>query len=113
MNIARACTIPAVTGAKLPAMLKRRPNGSGQVKVTFALPDSGECVSVVGDFNGWDPWASPLRRRSNGTRSVSVMLEKGKPYSFRYLAGGRFFDEAEADDWTPNGYGETHSVVVP
>ena len=94
-------------------MLKRRPQGTGKVKVTFALPDGGECVSVVGDFNGWDPWASPLRRRSNGTRSATVVLEQGRPYSFRYLAGGRFFDENEADGWSPNGYGETHSIVVP
>jgi 1,4-alpha-glucan branching enzyme len=95
-------------------MLKRRFDASGKVKVTFALPDSGEPVSVVGDFNGWDPSVSPMRRRSNGTRSVTVVLDPGKPYSFRYLAaGGRFFDESEADDWPPNGYGDTHSVIVP
>jgi 1,4-alpha-glucan branching enzyme len=100
-------------GAILPRMLKRRRNASGKVKVTFALPDSGECVSVVGDFNGWDPWVSPLRRRSNGTRSVTVALDRGRPYTFRYLSGGQFFDEAEADEWPPNGYGGTHSVIVP
>jgi hypothetical protein len=100
-------------GAMLPAMLKRRLDGSGKVKVTFALPDSGKCVSVVGDFNGWDPWASPLRRRSNGTRSVTVTLERGKPYTFRYLADGTFFDETDADGWSPNGYGDTHSIIVP
>lgn len=100
-------------GAILPRMLKRRRDASGKVKVTFALPDSGECVSVVGDFNGWDPWVSPLRRRSNGTRSVTVALDRGTPYTFRYLSGGRFFDEAEADEWPPNGYGGTHSVIVP
>jgi 1,4-alpha-glucan branching enzyme len=94
-------------------MLKRRFDGTGKVKVTFALPDSGEPVSVVGDFNGWDPTVSPLRRRSNGTRSVTVVLDSGKPYSFRYLANGRFFDETEADAWPPNGYGDTHSVIVP
>lgn len=97
----------------LPGMLKRRLDAAGKVKVTFALPDSGECVSVVGDFNGWDPWVSPLRRRSNGTRSVSVALDPGKPYSFRYLADGRFFDETDADSWSPNGYGDTHSIIVP
>jgi 1,4-alpha-glucan branching enzyme len=94
-------------------MLKRIVERTGHVKVTFALPDSGECVSVVGDFNGWDPFATPLKRRSNGTRSVSVVLPPGRPYAFRYLAeGGRWFDDHDADAVSPNGYGETHSVVV-
>ena len=43
--------------------------GDGQVKVTFAIPADGghERVSVVGDFNDWDPVATPLARR--GRRS--------------------------------------------
>ena len=64
-------------------MLKRRPEATGKVKITFALPDAGESVSVVGDFNGWDPCATPLRKRSNGTRSATVVLAPGQRYSFR------------------------------
>jgi hypothetical protein len=94
-------------------MLERFPTGAGTVKVTFALPDSGESVSVVGDFNGWDPGASPLRRRSNGTRSVTVVLPSGRPHAFRYVtSAGHYFDDHEADDLSPNGFGETHSVIV-
>jgi 1,4-alpha-glucan branching enzyme len=69
------------------------------VTVTFALDDtvSGP-VSVVGDFNGWTPGRHVLRKRSNGTRSISVTLPSGEPTRFRYLAdGGHWFDDPQAD----------------
>lgn len=91
-------------------MLKRDPRIP---KVTFVLPAETPPVSVVGDFNGWDPAAHPMRRRSNGTRSVTVAVEPGQAYRFRYLAdGGVFFDDPSADAIEPNGLGETHSVLV-
>ena len=73
-----------------------KPSGDGMVKVTFSLP-AGEpagAVSVVGDFNDWDPSAHPLRPRSNQTRSVSVTVPTGSTLRFRYLAeGGMWFDD--------------------
>ena len=64
-------------------MIKRAP-ANGAIKVTFALPvdDVDQAVSVVGDFNAWDPMAHPLRKRSNGTRSVSVELPAGEAVRF-------------------------------
>ena len=68
----------------------------GMVRVTFTLP-AGEPtgpVSVVGDFNGWDPFAHPLRRRAKGTRSATVTVAPGSTLRFRYLAeGGQWFDD--------------------
>lgn len=88
-------------------MLKRH-----DPKVTFVLPAEVGPVSVVGDFNDWNPFAHPLRRRSNGTRSVNLVLDPGA-HSFRYLRdGGQFFDEPDADAVEPNGYGGVHSVLV-
>jgi hypothetical protein len=88
-------------------MLKR--NGG---RVTFVLPGEIGPVSVVAEFNGWDPHTHPLRRRSNGTRSATVELQPGS-YAFRYLAeGGAFFDEADSDTLESNGFGGTHSVLV-
>jgi hypothetical protein len=73
-----------------------KPGKDGMVRVTFALPldaPSGP-VSVVGDFNDWDPHAHPLRKRSNRTRSASVTVPVGSTLRFRYLAeGGQWFDD--------------------
>jgi 1,4-alpha-glucan branching enzyme len=97
------------------AMIKRVTGTAGISKVTFVLPvdQPGPApVSVVGDFNAWDPFSHPLRRRSNGTRSVSIQLSPGR-YRFRYLtSSGMFFDDPDADGHEANGYGETHSVLV-
>ena len=53
-----------------------KPARSGAVRVTFALPatEPAGAVSVVGDFNGWDPYAHPLRKRGNGVRSAVVTI---------------------------------------
>ena len=54
-----------------------------------------------------------MKARSNGTRSVAVVLPAGHTFRFRYLAeGGRFFDDDGCDAHEPNGYGETHSLLV-
>jgi 1,4-alpha-glucan branching enzyme len=94
-------------------MIKRTPV-SGGVRVQFSLPEervSGK-VSVVGEFNDWNPRATPLRRRANGTRSASVVLEPGRRYAFRYVGeGDHWYDEETADSAVPNGFGGWNSVV--
>ena len=73
---------------------------TGTVKVTFVLPAETfvEPVSVLGPFNGWDPLVHPLKRRSNGTRSVTVEVSAGTAYEFKYLAeNGQWFCDPEAE----------------
>jgi 1,4-alpha-glucan branching enzyme len=69
---------------------------NGNVRVTFALPadEPDGPVSVVGNFNDWDPLAHPLRLRANRTRSAAVTVPAGSTLHFRYLAeGGVWFDD--------------------
>jgi 1,4-alpha-glucan branching enzyme len=76
-----------------------KPTRSGEVRVTFELPatEPAGAVSVVGDFNGWDPYAHPLRKRSNGVRSAVVTIPAGTTLRFRYLGeGGVWFDDETA-----------------
>jgi 1,4-alpha-glucan branching enzyme len=75
---------------------KTSPGRDGTVRVTFALPadEPAGSVSVVGNFNDWNPFAHPLRRRANRTRSAAVTVPAGSTLHFRYLAeGGRWFDD--------------------
>jgi 1,4-alpha-glucan branching enzyme len=88
-----------------------KPARNGTVRVTFALAaeEPVGAVSVVGDFNGWDPFAHPLRRRSNGTRSAAVTVPAGSTLHFRYLAeGGMWFD----DDTIPAPGGQGAIITV-
>jgi 1,4-alpha-glucan branching enzyme len=89
--------------------------GRQAVKVNFVLPKDAVAgnVSVVGDFNGWDPLAHPLRPRRDGTRSTVVTLPRGRRFAFRYLAeGGRWHDDPTAEAFEPNGVGG-HNAVRP
>ena len=73
-----------------------KPGRDGTVRVTFALPidDPGGAVSVVGNFNDWNPYSHPLRRRAYQTRSAAVTVRAGSALPCRYLgAGGIWFDD--------------------
>ena len=88
-----------------------KPRGDGLVRVTFALPveQPAAAVSVVGDFNEWNPFAHPLRVRANRTRSASVTVPSGSTLRFRYLAeGGRWFN----DDTVSPGHGGDAIIAV-
>lgn len=76
-----------------------KPTRAGTVRVTFVLPaaEPAGAVSVVGDFNDWDPYAHPLRKRGKGARSAAVDVPAGATVHFRYLAeGGVWFDDESA-----------------
>ena len=80
-------------------MLKRSGMRDGKTRITFSLPADQPpgSVSVVGDFNDWQPGRHELARRRNGTRSVTADLPRGA-HRFRYLATGDvWFDEPAAD----------------
>ena len=96
-------------------MLKYAKTRGGTVKVTFALPSDeiDQPVSVLGDFNDWDPHAHPLRRRSNGTRSAVVELESGTVARFKYLrADGTWFCEPDAESVTHDEYDVVDSLLA-
>jgi 1,4-alpha-glucan branching enzyme len=89
-----------------------KPTSSGAVRVTFVLPAAEPvgAVSVVGDFNDWNPYAHPLRKRANGIRSAAVTLPAGATLRFRYLAeGGVWFDDETAG--SRDGQGAT--ITIP
>jgi 1,4-alpha-glucan branching enzyme len=78
-------------------MIKREVK-AGKVHLTFVLPQEQPTgrVSVVGDFNEWTPGRHTLVKRSNGTRSVKVTVDRGETYRFRYLGEqGHWFDDPE------------------
>ena len=98
-------------------MVKQAPvKGRTAVKVNFVLPKDAVAgnVSVVGDFNGWDPLAHPLQPRRNGTRSAVVTLPPGRRFAFRYLAeGGRWHDDDTVGAVEPTASAATTPSFTP
>ncbi len=90
-----------------------------ECKVTFTLPkdlaENFSSISVLGDFNKWDPHKNQFyENEADGTFTSTVALETKKHYQFRYLADGvHWFNEAEADDEVDSYYkGFNNSVII-
>jgi 1,4-alpha-glucan branching enzyme len=79
-----------------------RTRSKSALEVTFVLPaeEPRGQVSVVGDFNGWQPGAHPLEERLDGMRAVTVKMPTGRRMRFRYLAeGDHWFNDEAADGY--------------
>ena len=89
--------------------------GSDQVKVIFTLQPDGRhrgAVSVVGDFNSWDPAAHPFAAPTpDGTLVATALVTPGHRYRFRYLGETGWFDDELADDYEPNPMGGKDCVL--
>jgi 1,4-alpha-glucan branching enzyme len=83
-------------------------------RVTFELPAVIEATAanVVGDFNGWSDAAIPMKKRKDGRLSVTVSLEAGRAYRYRFLLDGeRWENDWAADAYVPNDFGSEDSLV--
>lgn len=70
-------------------------------------------VHLVGDFNNWDPTATPMKRNKQKWYRVALDLEPGRSYQFRYLVNGEhWLNDWHADDYVPGEYGQDNCIVV-
>ena len=86
----------------------------GTATVTFSLdPEVGAgTAAVCGEWDGWSTDANVMRRDDAGGFSLSIYLEPGRAYRFRYLLDGeRWENDWDADAYVANGFGEDDSVV--
>jgi 1,4-alpha-glucan branching enzyme len=84
-------------------------------KVTFSLPPEvgAKKVHLVGDFNNWDESSTPLKKQKDGSFAVTLELEKGREYQFRYLVNQTdWHNDWQADKYIPNPFSGDNSVVI-
>lgn len=86
-------------------------------KVSFTLDASevhnAETASLVGDFNGWDPSAHPMKKLKSGGFSLQVELPKDSTYQFRYVLNGTdYINDSQADELVPAGIGDAQNGVL-
>ena len=94
-------------------MIKSR-GAKGRARVTFTLdPGVGaQAAAVCGEWNDWSAGADVMRRDAEGGFSVTVDLQAGRAYRFRYLLDGQRWDnDWAADAYLPNSFGGDDSVV--
>ncbi|WP_028584955.1 isoamylase early set domain-containing protein [Desulfogranum mediterraneum] len=97
-------------------MLKKSYSTTGRVcRTTFkyANPEEAESAVLAGEFNGWSLEANPMKKLKDGSFSVTVSLEAGASYRFRYVLDGNVWvNDPQADDHAPNEYGEENSLIT-
>ncbi|VAX33908.1 hypothetical protein MNBD_NITROSPIRAE03-874 [hydrothermal vent metagenome] len=106
-----------VKKAETPGIRKQYLKSRPACKVTFRLPKEAapdaQRVSIVGDFNNWDKGAAVMKRLKSGDFTLTLELEAGREYCYRYLIDAtRWENDWCADRYRPNPFGCDDSVIV-
>jgi hypothetical protein len=88
--------------------------GTSQSMVRFELAAPGAAaVALVGDFNDWDPRATPMRRtETSATWSVSLPVARGR-HVYGFLVDGRHWVPDPSAPLAPEeDFGSASSVIL-
>lgn len=110
----RDTAAPGLEGARavVRTASSRDPAGFQEVEFVLSAPGASR-VSIVGDFNEWNPAATPLRPTArDGLWSVRVPLVPGR-HEYVYLVDGvRWVADPSAPPSRSDDFGEPNSVVT-
>jgi 1,4-alpha-glucan branching enzyme len=81
-------------------------------KVSKELANKASKVNLAGEFNNWSETSDEMNTLKDGSFSLSIDLETGRSYQFRYLLDGSVWvnDEA-ADHYQDSGFNSQNSVI--
>lgn len=98
---------PTATPPEPPKTSKKAltPTAPQTVKVTFVLlePDAKE-VALSGEFNGWSPDATPMKRQDDGHWETTVALAPGR-HEYKFVVDGHWKHDplARVNVWNASG----------
>ncbi|MBI2487256.1 MAG: isoamylase early set domain-containing protein [Deltaproteobacteria bacterium] len=93
--------------------LKSKPICRVTFRLSKELAPEAKDVVIVGEFNKWNNEANLMKRLKDGDFTVTLELETGREYRFKYLIDGhRWENDQHADRYEQNIYGTDDSVVV-
>ena len=96
----------------MPTDIARTASGSPLVQFGFVAPHASS-VALVGDFNNWDPKATPLRAASTGgVWSVEVPIQPGRHLYAFVVDGTVWRPDPAAPQATGEDYGEPNSALT-
>lgn len=86
-------------------------------RVTFSLPKeaaySAMHAHLVGEFNNWNIYATPMKKLEDGSFTVNLDLLCGRDYQFRYLINESTWEnDWKADKYVPSPLGACDNSVV-
>ncbi len=93
--------------------LKSKPVCKVTFKVENELAGGASQIALVGDFNDWKEKAGAMKALKDGSFNITIDLETGREYQFRYLLDGNFWlNDPEADKFVPSGFGDAQNAVL-
>lgn len=85
-------------------------------KVTFRLDKKSigkaKKAGIAAEFNGWKPEKTPMKPLKSGEFTVTVTLDKGREYQYRYVVDGQWITDEAADKYVHNGVDNAQNSVV-
>lgn len=81
-----------------------------EVRLTFFAPVARE-VHVAGDFNGWNPDATPLKKIGAGKWEVRLWLRAGQ-YQYLVVVDGWWSEDPSSFQRAANPFGGFNSVLT-
>lgn len=97
--------------------LKKKKINSSTVKVSFTVaPEfaSGHSkAELLGEFNGWGNESAAMKRKKDGSFSLTMNLPTGRDYEFRYLLDENFWiNDEQADRYQYSPFGNCENSVI-
>ena len=80
----------------------------GFVRFSVLPAESTKEVSLVGDFNNWQPVA--MKKQKDNRFAVEVKLPPGT-YQYKFIVDGQWATDQENGDVVPNPHGSVNSVA--
>ncbi len=100
--------IPADSSVPAPG-IRHLPDGSSRF---VYYGNSNSRVSLVGDFNRWDPYLTPMKESAvyPGVYTITLNLPSDARF-YRFVVDGQEISDPENHNSSHNGWGETASVI--
>jgi 1,4-alpha-glucan branching enzyme len=87
-----------------PGVKKRR------LKMRFARAKVNN-VSLVGDFNHWDPKRHPMKMSEEGKWEKTIVLPPGK-YEYKFIVDGTWENDPQNSELLYNQYGTLNNILT-
>ena len=93
-------------------MKKQMRNKTKRHRIIFSFnaPDAGK-VSLVREFNNWNPATHPMKCDDNGLWTKTIMLAPGI-YEYKFLADENWMIDTKNEHSRRNCYGSLNSLIT-
>ena len=81
--------------------------------VTFRVyAPHADVVNIMANFNGWNAYATPMKKGKDGVWRVKLTLVPGRKYYYKYVIDGYIVADPDNPRTVPDGYGGVNSVII-